>query len=140
MGINSFFFLGGSVCAVMPQNSTLTLSCGIEGGVIQSITFASFGTAVGMYLVLSKLALLITKIQGKCGGFSYNKQCHAPTTMQIVHKHCISKNKCSIPVTDEVFGNPCYGVAKYLSIQAVCSNMQGIENEPGNFFFLIASF
>jgi hypothetical protein len=39
----------------------------------------------------------------------------------IVEKYCLGRNNCTIPVTTPVFGDPCYGTVKHLSVQATCT-------------------
>jgi len=87
-----------ALCSAVPENSNATLTC--NAGVISSITFASFGTP-----------------NGQCGNFSINTDCDASDSVSIVSKNCVGKSSCSVPATDTVFGDPCFGTVKRLYIQ-----------------------
>ncbi|RCV18459.1 hypothetical protein SETIT_3G302400v2 [Setaria italica] len=80
----------------------LHLQCD-EGHVISKITFASYGTP-----------------SGSCQNFSVGN-CHASTTLDLVTEACVGQNKCSISVTNDVFGDPCRKVVKDLAVEAECS-------------------
>ncbi|EGD77228.1 hypothetical protein PTSG_08321 [Salpingoeca rosetta] len=84
------------------ENTDLVLTC--ASGTISGIEFASFGTPTG-----------------SCGNFSKGS-CDAASTMKIVQSMCVGKSSCTIPATDTTFGDPCYGTAKVLAVQATgCS-------------------
>lgn len=49
---------------------------------------------------------------------------------------CSDEQNCTVPVTNEIFGNPCPGTPKYIEAQYVCTL-------PGNLcvlFLIFASF
>ncbi|CAN4098506.1 unnamed protein product [Withania somnifera] len=86
-----------------PLRPKAHLSCA-PGQKITSIKFASFGTPVGV-----------------CGSFSEGS-CHAHHSYDAFEKYCIGQESCSVPVTPEIFGgDPCPGVMKKLSVEALCS-------------------
>ncbi|KAK1290465.1 hypothetical protein QJS10_CPB18g00794 [Acorus calamus] len=87
---------------VISQNPRAHLRCA-PGQKISSIKFASFGTP-----------------QGVCGSFSEGG-CHAFHSYDAFQKNCVGQNWCSVAVTPEVFGgDPCPGVMKKLSVEAIC--------------------
>ncbi|KAI5656979.1 hypothetical protein M9H77_25772 [Catharanthus roseus] len=85
--------------SVVPQ---VRLSCD-EGWHIASVSFASYGTP-----------------KGNCGAFIPGS-CHLNVST-VVQKICVGKQRCSIPVSKAVLGNPCPGVLKTLAIQVLCSD------------------
>ncbi|CAN4100109.1 unnamed protein product [Withania somnifera] len=86
-----------------PLRPKAHLSCA-PGQKITSIKFASFGTPVGV-----------------CGSFSEGN-CHAHHSYDVFEKYCIGQESCSVSVTPEFFGgDPCPGVMKKLSVEALCS-------------------
>jgi hypothetical protein len=89
-------------CATIINLQTLYLSC-YGDGKFTSIDFASYGTPTG-----------------RCGSFQVG-HCHATNSKDIVEKYCLGRNNCTIPVTTPVFGDPCYGTVKHLSVQATCT-------------------
>ena len=105
-------------CGTAEENSAMTLSCA-AGSTINAIAFASFGTP-----------------SGSCGSFSEgscnakNSVCHHYIVLnanvliqeQIVRDACVGKQTCTVQATDGVFGDPCYGTAKRLVVQATCSS------------------
>ncbi len=76
-------------CRNVGQNFSVDLSCQQGGGVISKVDFASYGTAAG-----------------SCGDMKQGT-CHAANSSDIVERICIGKQECSIPVTDDLFGDPC---------------------------------
>ncbi len=81
----------------------MTLSCP-GGGLIQSVTFASFGTP-----------------SGSCAaGFAKGK-CDAANSTAIVTAACVGNMKCVIDVSTAVFGDPCYNVAKTFDAVVACA-------------------
>ncbi len=76
-------------CRNVGQNFSVDLSCQQGGGVISKVDFASYGTAAG-----------------PCGDMKQGT-CHAANSSDIVERACIGKQECSIPVTDDLFGDPC---------------------------------
>jgi hypothetical protein len=76
-------------CRNVGETFSLDLSCRQGGGVISKVDFASYGTAVGA-----------------CGDMKQGT-CHANNSLDIVERACIGKQECSIPVTDDLFGDPC---------------------------------
>ncbi len=96
-----------STCASVyehwPDNdSYLTLACE-NGEIISGIQFASFGTPTG-----------------ECGHFNVGP-CHAEKSAEIVRARCVGKAACNVPVNSGLFGDPCSGYTKLLSVQATCA-------------------
>jgi hypothetical protein len=75
-----------------------------SGGVIKSISFASYGTPSGSCPNLSK------------------GTCHASNSQSKVESLCLDKQTCSVSADNDVFGDPCGGVGKKLFIAYTCSN------------------
>ncbi|XP_057292266.1 L-rhamnose-binding lectin CSL3-like [Hydractinia symbiolongicarpus] len=46
--------------------------------------------------------------------------CKAPKSLRIVKAICNGKRSCKIPAKNEMFGDPCYGVYKYLKVTFTC--------------------
>ncbi|RZB55397.1 beta-galactosidase-like isoform X2 [Glycine soja] len=58
--------------------------------------------------------------QGTCGNFREGS-CHAHKSYDAPQKNCIGKQSCLVTVAPEVFGgDPCPGIAKKLSLEALC--------------------
>eukprot|EP01119_Soliformovum_irregulare_P010686 TRINITY_DN2635_c1_g1_i2.p1 TRINITY_DN2635_c1_g1~~TRINITY_DN2635_c1_g1_i2.p1 ORF type:complete len:530 (-),score=138.24 TRINITY_DN2635_c1_g1_i2:236-1825(-) len=94
----------GTASEVFGKVPHLRIFCGTPNGIIQSIDFASFGTP-----------------EGSCGQFR-KSSCDAASSMKIVEQNCLGRNTCLIPVSRDVFGDPCVNVDKRLFVQATCSN------------------
>jgi alpha-galactosidase len=101
--------LGGQ-CAVVNENSTANLSCP-SGQIIQSVTFASYGTPTG-----------------SCPSFS-TSSCHASTSKSKVEALCLNKAACSVGAKNGVFGDPCPGTYKKLAVSYTCGS--GSPNPSG---------
>ena len=80
---------GLAQCGNVAENFSINLSCERGGGVISKIDFASFGTATGY-----------------CGQMKQGT-CHAANSSDIVGKACLGQQKCSVPASANLFGDPC---------------------------------
>lgn len=76
-------------CGNVRTNFSVHLSCEQSVGVISKIDFASYGTS-----------------SGACGQMTQGT-CHAANSSDVVEKLCLGKQKCSVPATADVFGDPC---------------------------------
>ena len=101
---------GGALCgrqnwATGGQIEPETLDCGPFGGVIESVTFASFGQP-----------------SGNCGAYARSASCDAANSSAVVAALCVGKASCVVPTAaGGVFGTPCAG-ANHLAVQLQCSN------------------
>jgi len=95
---------GGVQCAKVSEHMMLALNCGADGGVIESIAFASFGRPLGA-----------------CGAYGLDSTCHANKSMNVLSLLCVGNSACSVLAETDVFGDPCSGSVKWLVVQAVCS-------------------
>ncbi|XP_017226065.1 beta-galactosidase 9 isoform X2 [Daucus carota subsp. sativus] len=93
-------FINGKI-SINDMTPELHLQCEDEH-TISSIEFASYGTP-----------------QGNCQNLSKGN-CHAPNSLSVVSQACQGRNSCSIAVSNDVFGDPCRGIVKTLSVQARC--------------------
>jgi len=90
-------------CGNVGTNFSINLSCEQNGGVINKIDFASFGTSTG-----------------PCGQMKQGT-CHATNSSDIVKQICLGKQKCSVPATHDVFGDPCkFYLYVYVIIEYYC--------------------
>ncbi|XP_038077101.1 uncharacterized protein LOC119744950 [Patiria miniata] len=48
-------------------------------------------------------------------------ECSSQSTMSVLIAKCQGKEECSVDVSSEVFGDPCYGVNKYLEVDFQCT-------------------
>ena len=83
------------------ERSTLTIKC--NSGTI-SVVSANYGR-------------LSTKF---CPGSS-RTNCRAKTSLDVVQKNCQGKSSCSVRASNDVFGDPCVGVQKYLEVEYKCN-------------------
>ncbi|OQR90780.1 hypothetical protein THRCLA_09207 [Thraustotheca clavata] len=100
------------------EGEILNLACPI-GSSIAGIDFASFGTSVNY-------------LQGSC---------QATNSMDIVSNTCIGHPACQVFASSAIFGDPCPGTDKSLSVQAVCTpslppNIIQASVNQGNSLFL----
>ncbi|CAF1269332.1 unnamed protein product [Rotaria sp. Silwood1] len=93
-------------CGNVAQNFSVKLSCQQGGGVINSVDFASYGTA-----------------NGPCGQMKQGT-CHAANSLNIVRQACFGHAECSVSATNDLFGDPCVGTNKRLLVQIQCNPPQ----------------
>lgn len=87
------------ICGTAGENAILTLTAP-PGNVFTSIEYASYGTPIGV-----------------CGGY-VNSGCHAVNSQSICEAAFIGQNSASISADNGVFGDPCSGTVKWLTVQA----------------------
>ena len=87
------------IYATANENQNLVLQAPV-GSVINSVTFASYGTPTGSN-----------------GNYTISN-CHAANSLSIVESYAIGKNSVTIPATNTVFGDPCSGTSKRLFVKA----------------------
>ncbi|GMH13104.1 hypothetical protein Nepgr_014945 [Nepenthes gracilis] len=81
---------------------TARLSCP-DNSHISTITFASFGNPFG-----------------SCGSYSKG-HCHYPNSSSVVEKICLSKDQCTVQLSEENFPKGlCPGTVRRLAVEAVC--------------------
>eukprot|EP01114_Cavostelium_apophysatum_P003339 TRINITY_DN1316_c0_g1_i1.p1 TRINITY_DN1316_c0_g1~~TRINITY_DN1316_c0_g1_i1.p1 ORF type:complete len:811 (-),score=150.36 TRINITY_DN1316_c0_g1_i1:24-2126(-) len=73
------------------------------GTYISTVEFASYGQP-----------------SGNCGAY-YPDTCNALNSTEVVTSLCVGKSYCSPWASTEVFGDPCPGLNKWLSIAVICS-------------------
>jgi alpha-L-rhamnosidase len=100
---------GSMLCGSAPEGHILELDCASIGstGVIEEITFASFGLP-----------------HGTCGAFGENEVCSAPKAQFVVESQCVGKSSCSFLAHEDVLGSAFCGtqnVFKRAHVQAKCS-------------------
>jgi len=87
------------ICGTAGEGSILTLTAP-PGNVFTSIEYASYGTPLG-----------------SCGSY-VNSGCHAANSQTICEATFIGQNSASISADNGVFGDPCSGTVKWLTVQA----------------------
>eukprot|EP00753_Platysulcus_tardus_P016336 PLAT5620.1.p2 GENE.PLAT5620.1~~PLAT5620.1.p2 ORF type:complete len:944 (-),score=473.97 PLAT5620.1:101-2932(-) len=97
-----------SVCSSAPEHKTVSIACE-DGQTVKSITFVSYGLPTG-----------------SCGDYKVNPRCGASAAHQtkarsVAEAACVGKSKCTIAASNGIFGDPCHGTFKRMSIEAVCA-------------------
>eukprot|EP00475_Leptophrys_vorax_P009092 TRINITY_DN1597_c0_g1_i1.p1 TRINITY_DN1597_c0_g1~~TRINITY_DN1597_c0_g1_i1.p1 ORF type:complete len:831 (-),score=183.81 TRINITY_DN1597_c0_g1_i1:74-2566(-) len=96
----------GQVCGYTAENypaetNAVVVEC-TGATVITHVDFASFGNPFG-----------------RCGSFEKGT-CHAANSTEIVQRSCVGQARCEVPVSINLFGDPCPKTAKILAVQAKC--------------------
>jgi len=99
---------------VVCEHETLNLACG-EGQYIDIVS-ASYGRSDSN--TCPDPRILTT-------------DCHATTSMDKVREACQGKDECSIDASNSVFGDPCVGTFKYLSVEYQCREHICYAGEDG---------
>jgi|EP01046_Picozoa_sp_COSAG06_P010369 hypothetical protein len=81
-------WVGGTHCVTAADGSEMQLDCGANGGVIESVMFASYGTPTG-----------------QCGAFVADTGCDHPKAVASMEAACVGKTNCSITVSPAAFGS-----------------------------------
>jgi mannan endo-1,4-beta-mannosidase len=100
-------------CASGAENDAITLSCP-AGQVVTSISFASYGTP-----------------SGTCGAFVAGS-CQSSSSAAVVSNACVGKGSCTLSASNSLFGDPCVGTVKRLSVQATCGSAPQTSGTQGD--------
>jgi hypothetical protein len=87
------------------EGSTVSITC--EAGMIQ-IVDAEYGRMHGADVCPSAA--------------TSDQNCHAVNAVDIVQTECEGKHACEIAASNAIFGDPCGGTHKYLTVNYVCGN------------------
>jgi alpha-tubulin suppressor-like RCC1 family protein len=89
----------GTVCDAVTENNNLAITAP-EGSKFTAVDFANYGTTTG-----------------SCGSFVVGS-CNASNSVSVVSSYLIGQKSAIIPATNAIFGDPCDGTGKSLSVQA----------------------
>ncbi|WP_276132622.1 LamG-like jellyroll fold domain-containing protein [Polluticoccus soli] len=90
----------GTICAIGIEHGSDAVLTAPAGATISAVNFASYGTP-----------------NGSCGNFT-TSGCHSSSSMSVVSSLAIGQNSVTIPASNTLFGDPCFGTGKRLYIQA----------------------
>jgi hypothetical protein len=106
--------VSGPVEARVCEGSTLDISC--DEGTIDLID-ATYGRAHGPDVCPHSA--------------TSDQSCHAVNSMDIVGAACQDQASCSVGALNSVFGDPCGGTYKYLTVNYVCAIAQATPEQVG---------
>ncbi|CAK4078986.1 unnamed protein product [Aphanomyces euteiches] len=101
----SLFLTSGAslITSTVGEGSTLNLDCGNPTLEISRVIFASYGLPDGSGL-----------------GARYG-WCYAGNSQDVVQRTCLGSQTCSVGANNNVFGDPCVGTVKRLTVTAECT-------------------
>ena len=106
-------------CATAAEFSYVFLKCDQDDEVITSVNFANFGIPSGV----------CNDVDGT-NTFEASAQCDAGEyVQQYFSARCIGRSSCGASATTVLFGDPCPGTAKRLSIDVSCGKRSSINLE-----------
>ena len=88
------------------EHENFNLAC--NAGEVISVTSALYGRQTG---------------SSRCPGPIRTTNCASSNSLSVVRQRCDGKQTCSVPASNDVFGDPCYGTFKYLEIQYSCEGI-----------------
>ena len=95
--------IGPTNTIILCENKSVRVSCGLY--TVIHVIAANYGR---------------TAKQPSCGGPVRTTNCRAGSSLEKVRRACNGKEDCSVRASNGVFGDPCGGTAKYLSIRYQC--------------------
>ncbi len=110
----------GSTCGTAAEGASVTLTCP-QGQIIDSVTFASYGTP-----------------SGTCGSLAVGT-CNAASSATTVQSQCVGRARCTVAASNDTFTDPCRSTTKKLAVEVSCapgeSNVartpyKGVANSP----------
>ena len=104
-------------CATAREKSNLFLRCQYEGELITNVKFARYGIPNGV----------CNDVDGS-NTFVVSDTCDAGTFVQeYFAAMCIGRSSCGASATKALFGDPCPGVAKSLSVAVECGTRDTVD-------------
>ena len=115
--ILSKIFFSGAVRAC--EGKSLDLSCGSGKHIdVVSANYGRLGTTYCQHSAMS------------------NTNCRSSNSLSVVRARCQGRSSCSVPATNSVFGDPCYGTHKYMEVYFSCKpESKSIKGKHFFFFF-----
>eukprot|EP00959_Pyramimonas_sp_CCMP1952_P363361 7608941-Pyramimonas_sp.AAC.1 len=107
---------------------------------LDHVEFASYGQPSGACECQGAVeSECVPEQDGHCDGLYHDKPCDCSAfevrskcdsdkdkapyfTIDVIEKHCLGKESCVVPATNEVFGDSCEGEDKWLSVAMRCSD------------------
>jgi hypothetical protein len=86
--------------------------------VITDVTFARYGTPKGVCTSLSSSAVNVLEASDRCDAGNYVRQYFTAK--------CVGRSSCGATATNDLFGDPCPGTAKWLTVDATCGTREDI--------------
>ena len=88
--------------AIICEDENGTISC--EGTAVLSILYANYGRTSGFV----------------CRTGSLSNRCGAPNSSSVITELCQDETVCTLTSSNSIFGDPCYGIRKYLEVRYEC--------------------
>merc|ERR1719297_65257 len=74
-------------------------------------------------LVRANFGRFSISICNEGGNTTWSTNCIQPTTLRVLKKRCGSRARCSIPVSRELFDDPCPDTHKYVEVHYTCDSV-----------------
>ncbi|OQR88237.1 hypothetical protein ACHHYP_07033 [Achlya hypogyna] len=84
------------------EHQNIAFGCEVPSHVVKNVLFASYGMPTG------------NGLDAALGS------CHAPTSKSVVESACRGKASCKVAAENSVFGDPCVGTFKHLTVAIEC--------------------
>ena len=121
-----------NTCASVKQNQYLFLKCDIKGQVITNVKFAKYGTPLGVCQPRTSSTssrLDLTTEQQFISSDSSKKRCDAgPYVLQYLTAKCLGRSSCGAPASDQLFGDPCIGTSKWMTVNVECGDRSNVPS------------
>ncbi|KAJ8033663.1 Latrophilin Cirl [Holothuria leucospilota] len=59
----------------------------------------------------------------------YSTNCHQPNSTRIVADKCDGLSECTVSASNKIFGDPCFGIRKYLELHYNCTQLYSVGRE-----------
>ena len=101
-----FLVSGIETTAIICEDKNGTISC--DGTAVLSILYANYGRT--SRFICSASPFISTQ----------TTRCGAPNSSSVIKMLCQDKTVCTLTSSNFMFGDPCYGVSKYLEVRHDC--------------------
>jgi hypothetical protein len=113
-------------CATGEEERQLSVYCPGDDSVITAVRFANFGQPTGVCAADGEYG------SGQAHPFKENPNCNAPvedkpSAMDYFKDRCLGRSECGSVVSSRVFGDPCPGKKKWLSVSVLCGKRADLD-------------
>ena len=114
---------------IVCENGILQMDCPLDYGI--NVLEANYGRTIKGDVCICKAGQSLAA--GNCPtnpNLSNVDNCFSPNSLSILNSTCNSLSECTVSVNNNVFGDPCGGIHKYLEVNYECSKKGRYRLEP----------
>ena len=115
-----------ATCATSVEKEYVFLKCENKENVITKVRFARYGTPLGVCTE----ELLLSSSSSSVSDLSVSDRCDAGDYVyQYFTAKCIGRSSCGAAASNQLFGDPCPGTAKWMTVHVECGSREEVPSD-----------